>query len=324
MKNKYFLTASIISSVMAGNVYSSDWPERPISVVVPFKAGGSTDLVARTFITAINESDILGQPLSVLNVGGHSSVGARKVLDAKPDGYQFLLHETGIIGAEAAGIIDFGYDDFKPVALTGVNCMAILVRKDSGYDSLEGLLVAAKQSPNEVTFGVNVGGLNHMSGILLESASDAKFRFAQVGGSADNFAALTGSQISVASVGASGARNFTMTNDGQLSDQSEVKAIALLSDTHDERLPGVKTAKEQGYDVSFCFGNFWLAPKDTPDEIVNRFADALDKASETERVVKFYNDSLISPKFEKGIKFKEYLDQQKEVITPIAKKAVNK
>ena len=98
------ITVASINTAMA-----ADWPTRPISVVVPFKAGGSTDLVARSYASAIEENNILSQPLSIVNVSGHSSVGARRVMDAKPDGYEFLLHETGLIGAEAAGIIDFGY-----------------------------------------------------------------------------------------------------------------------------------------------------------------------------------------------------------------------
>lgn len=313
------ITVASINTAMA-----ADWPTRPISVVVPFKAGGSTDLVARSYASAIEENNILSQPLSIVNVSGHSSVGARRVMDAKPDGYEFLLHETGLIGAEAAGIIDFGYKDYKPVALTGVNCMAILVRKDSGYNSLNDLLSAAAENPGTLPFGVNIGGLNHMSGILLEQNSNAKFRFAQVGGSADNFAALTGGQTAVASVGAAGARNFTMTKDGKLSDESQVKAIALLADQPDDRLPGVKTAKEQGVDASFCFGNYWLAPKDTPDAVVSAFADALEKASKTSRIKTFYEDSLITPEFHREADFAAYLDEQAAIVGPIAKKATAK
>lgn len=319
---KTLLLSAFLCSV--ANVNANDWPERPVNIIVPFKAGGSTDLVARTFSTVINEKGLLEQPLSVLNISGHSSVGARRVLDSKSGGYEFLLHETGIIGAQAAGITNFGYKDFKPVALTGVNCMAILVRKDSGYSTLNELLTDAKENPNKITFGVNIGGLNHMSGILLENNSGAKFRFAQVGGSADNFAALTGGQISVASVGASGAKNFTMTKDGKLSDASQVKAIALLADVEDTRLPNVKTASDQNVDVSFCFGNYWLASKSTPDAVVKKFADTLEIASKSDRVITFYNDSLIKPDFKKGIEFEEYLDAQNEIISPIAKAALKK
>ncbi|UTW11414.1 Bug family tripartite tricarboxylate transporter substrate binding protein [Marinobacterium rhizophilum] len=320
---KAFLSLTL-AALCAAPTMAQGWPSRPISVVVPFKAGGSSDLVARSFAAAIEENSLLGQPVSVVNVSGHSSVGARRVMDAAPDGYEFLVHETGLLGAEAAGIINFGYKDYKPVALTGVNCMAILVRKDSGYDNLNDLLAAASKDSGSIPFGVNIGGLNHMSGILLENTADAKFRFAQVGGSADNFAALTGGQTAVASVGAAGARNFTMTKDGELAEDSQVKAIALLADTTDPRLPNVPTAKQQGVDVSFCFGNYWLAPKSTPDEVVSAFASALEQASETDRIKAFYDDSLTTPEFLRGDAFAAYLDEQAALIGPVAKQATAK
>lgn len=305
------------------SVYAADWPERPISIVVPFKAGGSTDLVARSFATAIEEEGLLSQPVTVLNIGGHSSVGARRVLDASPDGYEFLLHETGIIGAQASGIIDFGYADYKPVAATGSICMALLTRKDSGFNTLGDLLDAARAKPGEIVFGVNLGGLNHMSGILLENSADVKFRFAQIGGSADNFAALTGNQTAVASVGAAGARNFTLTESGEVSDDSQVQTIALLADAPHPRLPNVKTAKDQGNDVQFCFTNYWFAPKDTPDSIVDSFAAALEQAAGSERIVKFYSDTLTSPVFLTGDDFAQHLEETAAVVGPIAKQATS-
>ncbi len=321
MKTVLGALAAACVAIAAPTLAAAEWPERPIKVIVPFKAGGSSDLVARSFSTAIDEGDLLPQPVSVVNVGGHSSVGARRVLDAEPDGYEFLLHETGIIGAEAAGIIDFGYQDYKPVAATGSICMAILVRKDSSFDDLSALLTAAKDEPATVVFGVNLGGLNHMSGILLENASGAKFRFAQIGGSADNFAALTGAQTAVASVGAAGAKNFTLTKDGEPSDDSQVKTIALLAEEQHPLLPNIQTAREQGHDVQFCFTNYWFAPKDTPDAVVSAFADALEKAATSDRVVQFYTDTLSTPVFLRGEDFAKHLDETAAVVGPIAKQA---
>ena len=302
----------------------AEWPERPVKVVVPFKAGGSTDLVARSFSAAIAEQNLLGQPVSIVNVGGHSSVGARRVLDAKSDGYEFLLHETGLIGANAAGLIDFGPNDYKPVAATGSICMALLVRKDSGYNTLPDLISAAKKKPGEIVFGVNLGGLNHMSGILLENSTNTKFRFVQIGGSADNFAALTGGQTAIASVGAAGARNFTMTKDGKPSEDSQVKAIALFAKDSHPGLPGIPTANEQGADVEFCFTNYWFAPKNTPDEIVDKFANALENAANSERIKSFYKDTLTTPVFLKGEAFKKHLIETTTNVGPIAKQALQK
>lgn len=321
MKILFTMVAAACVAVASLSPAEAAWPERPIKVVVPFKAGGSSDLVARSFAAAIDEGKLLNQPITVVNVGGHSSVGARRVLDAKPDGYEFLLHETGIIGAEAAGIINFGYKDYKPIAATGSICMAILTRKDSGFNDLNALIAAAKAKPGEVIFGVNLGGLNHMSGILIENSANVKFRFVQIGGSADNFAALTGGQTAVASVGAAGAKNFTLTKDGKPSADSLVQTIALLADEPHPRLPGIKTAKQQGQDVQFCFTNYWFAPKNTPDDVVASFAGALEKAATSDRVKKFYEDTLSTPVFFSGDAFAKHLDDTAKVVAPIAKQA---
>ncbi len=315
------LAAALLAGAAALPVQAQDWPTRPVEIVVPFGAGGSSDLAARSYAAAIQEEGLLGQPLSVVNISGHSSVGNRRVMDAEPDGYEFLLTETGLLGAHAAGITDFGYEDYKPVALTGEVCMAILVRKDSGYDTLGDLLAEASAHPSQLVYGVNIGGLNHLSGILLEQAGDGKFRFAQIGGGADNFAALTGGQTAVASVGAAGARSFTMTKDGQLSEESQVKALALLANEPDDRLPGVKTAKEQGVDVTFCYGNYWLAPADTPDAIVSAFADVLEQASQTDRIKTYYDDTLTTPTFLREAAFGAYLAEQDALVGPIARMA---
>lgn len=317
------ITAGLLTCATVLPVQAQDWPARPVEIVVPFGAGGSSDLLARSYAAAIQEEELLGQPLSIFNVGGHSSVGNRRVMDAKPDGYTFLVTEPGLLGAHAAGVTDFGHEDYKPVALTGEVCMAILVRKDAGYDSLGDLLADAAENPNGLVFGVNFGGLNHISGILLEQAADAKFRFAQIGGGADNFAALTGGQTAVASVGAAGARSFTMTKDGQPSDESQVKALALLAQEPDDRLPGVQTAREQGVDVSFCYGNYWLAPKETPDAIVAAFADILEEASNSDRIQTYYNDTLTTPTFLREAAFGDYLAEQDAIVGPIARMATS-
>jgi tripartite-type tricarboxylate transporter receptor subunit TctC len=100
------------------------WPEKPIKVVVPFQAGGTSDQVTRAFQAAIQENDILPQPITIINVGGHYSIGSRRVLEAAPDGYEFLTIHVALMGGEGAGVLDFSWRDFTPVAATGQFCVA--------------------------------------------------------------------------------------------------------------------------------------------------------------------------------------------------------
>src|SRR5690625_1759854 len=93
---------------------ADEWPSRPINIVVPYSAGGITDLTIRRLEPALEKA--LGQEVVVLNATGHSSVGTRRVIDATPNGYEYLWTETGIMPYQTTGVTDFGYNDLLPVA----------------------------------------------------------------------------------------------------------------------------------------------------------------------------------------------------------------
>ena len=236
------LTAMAVSLAAAGAAHA-EWPEKPIKVVVPFNPGGTSDQVSRAFTTAIQENDILPQPLNVINVGGgHFSIGARQVLDAEPDGYTFLTLHIALMGAEAGGMLDFSYRDFVPVATTGEFCLVPMVRKDSGIDSIEQLLAKAKDEPDTLVFGVNLGAINHLAGVMLQNLEDgASFRFAQVGGGTANYTALTGAQTDVAVLSAAEVANFTMGPDGQPLEDAQIKPLGYTGTERVGPLPDLPT-----------------------------------------------------------------------------------
>jgi len=128
MSMKWMLgaAAAMILST-AGIADAADWPEKPVKVVVPFKAGGTSDQVARAFQIAIQENELLPQPMTIINVGGHFSVGSRQVMEAEADGYNFLLVHIALMGGEGGGIFDFGWRDYEPVAATGQFCVLPMV-----------------------------------------------------------------------------------------------------------------------------------------------------------------------------------------------------
>ncbi len=210
------LAASILAGAVAlGGQVQAAWPEKPITVVVPFQAGGTSDQVTRAFQAAIQENDILDQPITIINVGGHYSIGSRRVLEAEPDGYEFLTIHVALMGGEGTGVLDFSWRDFTPVAATGQFCVLPVVRKDSGIDSVDDLLAKAAAEPDTLIFGANLGAINHMAGIMLQNTEPgAKFRFVQIGGGTANFTALTGSQTNATVLSGAEVINFTRLPDG--------------------------------------------------------------------------------------------------------------
>ncbi len=303
----------------------ADWPEKPIRLIVPFQPGGTSDQVGRTLQAGVEETGALGQPITIVNVGGHYSIGSRRVMEAEPDGYTFLLIHIALMGGEGTGALDFGWRDYEPVAGMGEFCLAPMVRKDSGIDSVDELLAKAKAEPDTLIFGANLGAINHMAGIMLqEEEPGAKFRFVQIGGGTANYTALTGGQTNATVLSGAEVVNFTLLPDGSENPDAQIKPLAYTGAERFEGLPDLPTMKELGYDMQFCVKSWVFAPKGTPDEAVEGFAEALKAATGTDRYKQFIKSKGFADIFLSGEALQQDLEATWEAIEPIAKLAAQK
>ncbi len=306
---------AIAASLVAVPAFA--WPDKPIRVVVPFAAGGTSDQMGRVFARAIDENKLLTQPVNIFNVTGHYSVGSRQIKDAAADGHNFLLIHIALMGGEASGVMDFGFRDFKGVATTGDFCLTPVVRNDSPYKSLKELLEAAKGTPNTIPFGVNIAAINHLAALQIQQTTPgASFRYVQVGGGAENFRALIGGHTQAAVLSSAEFVNFR--GNGQL------RPLGYSGPARHAGLPDIPTLKELGYDVEFCVANWWFAPKATPQPVVDSFAEALRKAQQTPYVQKELADRLFASVFLAGAELDRSLAETWRRIEPIAKMATNK
>jgi tripartite-type tricarboxylate transporter receptor subunit TctC len=293
---------------------AAEWPEKPIKVVVPFGPGGSSDLLARLVQQAAQEKNLSSQPITVINQKGHFSVGATQVKNAEPDGYTFLVLHIALLSGE---ILDPGknlsYRDFEPVALTGGFCVYPAVLDDSKYKSLDDLMTDAKTHPSSILFGVNIGAINHMAGVMLEqSRPGTKFRFVQIGGGAENYAALKGKQTQVAVLSDSEYSNFK---------SGGVRALGYTGAKRSESEPDIPTVRELGYNFDFCVNSYWFAPKGTPKEAVDGMASLLEKAMATDTMKDGMKKLALSTEFLRGEDFRKNLDDTYKAIEPVAKAA---
>lgn len=317
---KKFLGAAVAALLAGTGMAQADWPEKPIKLVVPFGAGGTSDQVARTLQAGIEESGVLSQPVTVVNVGGHYSIGARQVMEADADGYNFLIIHIALMGGEGTGALDFSWRDFKPVAATGEFCLAPMVRKDSGIDSVGELLEMAKAKPDSLIFGANIGAINHMAGVMMqETMPGAKFRFVQIGGGTANFTALTGAQTEATVLSGAEVINFTLLPDGTANPESQIKPLAYTGPERFPGLPDLPTMQEEGFDMTFCIKNWLFAPKDTPQEVVDGFADAIGAAIKTDRFQEFLTSKGFAESFLTGDALQADLDETWIAIEPVAK-----
>ncbi|AUA54771.1 Argininosuccinate lyase [Achromobacter spanius] len=257
----------------------SDWPTRPITLVVPFPAGGTTDLLAR--LVAREASAGLGQSIVVENrPGAGGGIGAAAVARAKPDGYTLLMGTVGTQASNQFLYAQLPYDaarDFAPVTLLANSPNVLLVNPKVGVNSVAQLLDLARRNPGSLNFAsTSLGGSPHLSGELFNSMAQVDVRHVPYKGSAPAMTDLIGGQVQLMYDNLPSAM-------GQIK-SGAVKALAVTTATRVPMLPDVPTVAESGlpgYEVNAWFG--LLAPAGTPAPIIARLqavvADAMQDAS---------------------------------------------
>jgi len=317
---KVFAASLALSVAISSAAYAqSDWPSRPVTLVVPFSAGGITDIVARRLEPVLSKE--LGQSVVVMNVAGHPSIGTRRIIDAAPNGYEFLIHETGIMTAEASGVQDFGYRDLKPVAAVANLCLVMLSRADAGWKTVEEVKAGAEG--RELIAGVAIGGLSHMAALAGAEVGGFDVRAAQVGGSADAYAALLGKQIDLMFTAPADAMNYTRGEGTEVREDADATAVLYFGPERFEGLPEVQSMADIGSEASICAPHIVFAPKETPDEIVEKMAAALKAAYNEGDLRDFMQKIGGTELFVSGAELQGFLDNQWNAIAPLAERATS-
>jgi tripartite-type tricarboxylate transporter receptor subunit TctC len=262
------LLASVALAVAAlTSAHAQSYPTRPITLVVPFPPGGSTDTTAR--IMAERMRPLLGQPIVIENSGGAGgSIGLGRVARAPADGYTI---DIGQWDTHVGSIIyKLSYDlekDFEPIGLISVNPQLLVAKKDLAANALPELIALMKKDPGKVTF-VNQNAAAQVSGILLKQLTNADFTFIPYRGAGPAMTDLISGHVDLLVV--QGAVSLPQVRAGT------IKAIANLSPQRSESMPYIPTSVEggvPGFLMSGWFG-FW-APKGTPREAINKLNGAM-------------------------------------------------
>src|SRR4051794_27791669 len=183
---------------LSGPAKSQDWPTRPVTMVVPFAAGGPTDVLGR--VMAEYMSPILGQQIIVENVGGAGGMtGSLRVVRAEPDGYTFVL---GTVGTHAQNQTLYkkpqynAATDFQPVALVAEVPLVLITRKDLPANTFEEFVAYAKANQEKMTYGsAGPGSATHLGCVLLDTAMGTKIRHVPYRGTGPAMLDLQGGRI---------------------------------------------------------------------------------------------------------------------------------
>ncbi|MCO6414932.1 tripartite tricarboxylate transporter substrate binding protein [Siccirubricoccus sp. KC 17139] len=241
------------------------WPARPIRLIVPFPAGGTTDLLARLLSDGLGAR--LGQPVVAENRGGAAGViAAEMAARAEPDGHTLLFCSIGTVAIlpHLHSRIGWRPEDLVPIAYFADVPNVIVVRADGPYRSLSDLLDAARARPGELSYASSGNGSSlHLSGEMLKAAAHVDILHIPFRGGADSVNQLLGGRIDLAVNNLPSA--IAMIRDGKL------RALAVTTAERTPALPEVPTVAESGlpdYEATAWFG--LQAPRGTPQPILER------------------------------------------------------
>lgn len=274
---------------------ATDYPNKPINMIIPYGAGGTTDVYGRTLAALLEKQ--LGQPITVTNQGGASgSIGSQYVKDQASDGYTLLVCAETMGTYRTMGTSELGYDDFTIVAPLVGDPKVVVVGKDSKYNTLQELLDDIKANPGKITMSHSgPGGSGHNQGLVLgELGYDVAMTSFDSGNAA--LLGVIGGQVDFTNPNISTLQSYI--------ESGEVKALAVFSSERMEAYPDIPAftetvpEAEKYLDIpytalTFCVNN------DTPKEVVDVLKDAAQKVFADPEWTEFVETNAAEKLYEK-------------------------
>ena len=288
MRKSAFLAATILAA--AGTAQAQNFPSQPISIVVPFSAGGPTDTVTRLVAQAMSAD--LGVNVIVENVGGAGgTLGAARVSQADPTGYNLLLHHIGM-ATTAVLYRELPYDalnGFAHIGLVTEVPMTLVARSDFPADDLAGVISYVQEHGEDVMYAnAGIGAASHLCGLLFMNAIDTQMTTIPYQGTGPALTDLLGGQVDLMC--------DQTTNTTVQIREGGIRAYATTTAERIDSLPDLPTALEQGlegFEVSIWHGLY--APDGTPEDVVARLSQSLQVALADPTVIERFADLGTAP-----------------------------
>jgi tripartite-type tricarboxylate transporter receptor subunit TctC len=297
--------ATLVGSPPASGTAEAAYPERPITVIVPWAAGGGTDAVTRV-LAKLLEAD-LGVPVNVVNrTGGGGVVGHSAIATAEPDGYTL-----GVITAEIGmmhwvGLTELTYQDYTPLALFSFDPAGVQVAADAPYDSVADLITAIKEKPQELTgSGAGQGGIWHLAlaGMLQSAGVDANaVAWVPSQGAAPGLLELVAGGVDVVPCSVVEAR--------ALMETGKVKSLAVMADERLAAFPDIPTLEEAiGSEWTVAAWRGLVGPGGVREDVVETLMPAVEAAYNSEEFRDFMSTNGFGMVWQAGDSFQEYMAQ---------------
>lgn len=288
------------------------FPEKPITIIVPFKAGGGTDAIARKLANMLQPK---GVAVLVINKeGGGANIGFTEAAKAKPDGYTLAFNTANMAINYALGLSELTYKDFEPIIAVNTDVGMITVRKDSKYKTIQDLINDAKANPGKLKIGVGSAGSPWLMGLAkLKDKAKIDFTIAVAsGGGAEVASNLLGGHIDAACHAPSDMAGLMRSGD--------LRPLAVMGDKRNPDYPDVPTLKEVGYDVTQLGPRGFIAPKGTPKEVVKKLHDIFKEVIDTPEYKQYMKDQLTEYMYLNTEDYTKFLEDELKTYTELAEK----
>ncbi len=270
----------VVSSLFAQGGKEDVYPSQTVNIIVPVSAGGGTDLLVRAMQNALQEN--LDTTVTVTNVtGAGGAIGFAQGASSRPDGYNVTALVAELLTVPQVADVNFSYESFEPVCNVNSEYGTITVAADAPYDTLPEFIEYCKAHPGEVSFGNSgIGGIWHFVAAAFAQEAGIEITHVPFEGGGTAVTALAGGHVDAVPV--------TYTEVEVQVEAGRAKVLAVLAPERLPNLPDVPTAAEYGLDnLVFTIWRGFGVPLETPQEIVDRLAEAFQAALDDEEVTAF-------------------------------------
>lgn len=316
-KSLLFKSAMTLVAGLVVSTAHAAWPERPITMIVPWGAGGGTDATARIIAAQLEKE--LGQPVNVVNrTGGNGVVGHSAIAKAKPDGYTLGMLTVEIAMMKKQGLTTLAPADYTPLALMNVDPAAVSVSATSPYKTMAELVDAIKANPGKLkASGTGQGGIWHiaLAGLLKNINIDPKaVPFVPSNGAAPAMLELAAGGIDIVPTSLPEARSMI--------DAGKARPLAVMAAKREPLYPDVPTLKESiGSDWEIGVWRGIAGPKGLPDDVTQKMVTALKNINQSKEFTEFMKTRGFGVGYASGTDFGEFMQKSEadfgEVIAAI-------
>lgn len=308
------LLTFFVVGFMINGVTMAAYPEKPITMIVMYPAGGNSDTFARALQPGLEES--LGVNIVIQNVdGGGGAVGFNQARVADPDGYTVTIPNNALFTLEGMGHVNFGYEDFDMIARVILEDYTLTVNSDLGWEEFSEFIDAVEENPGKYTIATSgVGSSSDIVAKVLLEKLGLDMRIIPYGGGGELLSAAMGGHVD-AIVQSPGEVNSAVEN-------GDLITLALLGEERNNLMPNVPTVKELGYDFSV---NQWRGigtPKGVSEEVVSAWEEAVEHAVTNERFIEVIEENFgatISPAY--GEELDDFVNRMANIFIPYARQA---